>query len=181
MVSEQHLLQRARRLEQDALVEVYDAYSEALYRYALRQLGDQDLAQDCVGETFCRLLRALHERRGPRRYLRAYLYRVAHNWISDAYRRRPVEPLPEADCLSDGDGVDPPAAVVERTEQERVRAALARLTPDQRQVIALKYWEGWDNREVARALRKPVGAVKSLQHRALAALRRLLLDGNGTP
>jgi RNA polymerase sigma-70 factor (ECF subfamily) len=63
-------------------------------------------------------------------------------------------------------------------DRERARYALLSLTPDQRQVIMLKFLEGWQNPEIARALNKPVGAVKSLQHRGLAALRRILIpDG----
>jgi RNA polymerase sigma-70 factor (ECF subfamily) len=58
---------------------------------------------------------------------------------------------------------------------QQIRSALMRLTPEQRQVIVLKYIIGEDNEEIALALKKPVGAVKSLQHRALEALRRLLL------
>ena len=50
------------------------------------------------------------------------------------------------------------------------------LTPDQRQVILLKFFEGWNNASIAAAINKPVGAVKSLQHRALKALRRVLVD-----
>jgi RNA polymerase sigma-70 factor (ECF subfamily) len=59
-------------------------------------------------------------------------------------------------------------------ERRMARQALWRLTPDQRQVIVLKYYQGLSNEEVAAALDKPVGAVKSLQHRALDALRRML-------
>jgi len=62
--------------------------------------------------------------------------------------------------------------------QRRLAAALTHLTEDQRQVVILKFIEGLDNTEVARMLGKSVGAVKSLQHRALAALRRAL-EGNG--
>ena len=50
----------------------------------------------------------------------------------------------------------------------------SQLTPDQQQVIALKYLQGWQNEEIAKILRKPVGAVKSLQHRALARLEKIL-------
>jgi RNA polymerase sigma-70 factor (ECF subfamily) len=59
---------------------------------------------------------------------------------------------------------------------QRLRAALRQLTVDQLQVITLKYLEGWENEEIARSIRKPIGAVKSIQHRALAALRRNLPD-----
>jgi RNA polymerase sigma-70 factor (ECF subfamily) len=59
-------------------------------------------------------------------------------------------------------------------ELQQVRSALALLTPDQRQVIMLKYLEDWENEEIAQALNKPVGAIKSLQHRAIESLRRLL-------
>ena len=62
--------------------------------------------------------------------------------------------------------------------QSRLAAAIERLTESQRQVILLKFIEGLDNETVAQTLDKPVGAVKSLQHRALAALRRIL-DRNG--
>jgi RNA polymerase sigma-70 factor (ECF subfamily) len=64
--------------------------------------------------------------------------------------------------------------VADEMELQQVRSALALLTPDQRQVITLKYLEEWENEDIARALNKPVGAVKSLQHRAIESLRRLL-------
>ena len=57
---------------------------------------------------------------------------------------------------------------------ERIRRALQELTPDQRRVITLKFFEGYSNLEVAELLNKPVGAVKSLQHRGLAAMQRQL-------
>ncbi len=58
--------------------------------------------------------------------------------------------------------------------QAQVRKAIQQLTPDQQQVIALKYLEGWNNEEIAEAVKKPIGAVKSLQHRALARLKKHL-------
>ena len=61
-----------------------------------------------------------------------------------------------------------------RMERQQLRAALTLLTPDQRQVIVLKYLEDWENEAIARTLNKPIGAVKSLQHRALESLRRIL-------
>ncbi len=175
-MNEAELIQRARRLEGQALAEIYDAHNEAIYRYALRLLGDVLLAEDCVSETFTRFLTALSNGKGPRAYLQAYLFRIAHNWITDHYRRG----APETQTIDDVLGVaaqdDPEQEAFDSMQVRRARAALKLLTPDQQAVISLKYFEGWENAEVAAMLKKPVGAVKSLQQRAIAALKRVLLD-----
>ncbi len=168
------LLARARDFDMAALAEVYDRYSPGLYGYALRLLGDVCLAEECVSETFSRLLRALKAGNGPKDHLQAYLYRVAHNWITDQYRRQPPPPLELDDEKRNGNIPDTGQTVGQRIEHENVRAALVRLTPEQRQVIVLKFWEGWGNEVIAKAVQRPVGAVKALQHRAIGALRKML-------
>ena len=168
------LLQGARRFDQGTLGEIYDLYSDRLYAYAMRLLGSQDMAEECVSETFSRFLLALKNGGGPREHLQAYLYRVAHNWITDTYRRQPPPSLELKEELASGD-----TAVYVHTEekfqQERLRIALRLLTEDQRQVIVLRFLEDMENEEVAAALQKEVGAVKALQHRAVASLRRILV------
>jgi len=77
------------------------------------------------------------------------------------------------------DADDPEAAAERALAQRRLARALARLTEDQRRVILLRFIEGMDTRTVAQILGKPVGAVKALQHRALAALRRVLEEERG--
>jgi RNA polymerase sigma-70 factor (ECF subfamily) len=172
-VSEElHLLDEARKLNSQILAKIYDEYSPGIYRYAMRLLGDQDQAEECTAETFARFLQALHRNRGPRDHLQAYLYRIAHNWIIDQYRKN----KPEVG-LDDGIASDqqtPEHDATGHIQRDRIRTAVRALTADQQQVISLKYLEGWDNTEIARALHKPVGAVKSLQHRAMAALRKHL-------
>lgn len=167
------LLRRAREFDEEALAEIYDTLSPAIYGYALRLSGDVDTAEECVAETFSRLLTALRNGQGPTDNVKAYLYRVAHNWITDRYRRmRPEIALdPE---LRAADGMEPHTVVAAALENQQVRSALKLLTADQHQVITLKYLEELDNAEIAEILHKPVGAVKALQHRALAALRRIL-------
>ncbi len=169
------LLERCRQFDRQALADVYDTYSPALYCYAYRLLGDVNLAEECVAETFRRLLQALRDRRGPKSHLRAYLYRIAHNWITDIYRREHVLQVDLSEHFADGADL-PEQLVDQRIRQERLRQVLRRLTPDQRQVIVLKFVEGCDNETVAAALNKPVGAIKSLQHRALQSLKRLLAN-----
>jgi RNA polymerase sigma-70 factor, ECF subfamily len=172
--TEKELLEKAHAFDLDGLAEVYDGYSPGVYRYAMRLLGDQGLAEDCVSETFNRFLLALRNGGGPEDHLQAYLYRIAHNWITDYYRRQPLPPLDMDDELW-GEGDNPDQLVADEMERVQVRAALVHLTPEQRQVVLLKYVEGWGNEAIARALDRPVTAIKALQHRALGALRRMLL------
>lgn len=169
------LLKRARQFDQNALAEIYDTFSPGLFRYAWRLTGQEDLAEECVAEVFSRFLSALSGGGGPQDHLQAYLYRIAHNWVTDQYRRQPPPPLPiEGELLPDTTP-GPPQAAAEALERELLRNSLLLLTPDQRQVVMLKYYENFTNEQVAAVLEKPVGAVKSLQHRALEALRRILL------
>jgi RNA polymerase sigma-70 factor (ECF subfamily) len=172
VISEQEQLAQAKELDPHVLAEIYDCYSPRLYRYAYRLLGDACIAEDCVAETFSRFLQSLRVGRGPRDYLQAYLFRTAHNFIADYYRRTPSEELDEQ--LSDRNDVEADAS--RNIRQRLVRTALRELSPSQQQVIALKFWEDWENEEIAHVLAKPVGAIKSLQHRALMHLQKILLD-----
>ena len=168
------LCARVRNLDEQALADMYDQYSPELFRYALRLLGDQDLAEECVADTFSRVLVALNNGGGPRDYLRAYLYRTAHNWVSDCYRRRQHTPVPLRAELQAESVNEPHNATAAELERDEVRQALARLTSDQRQVIVLRYLEEWEFEEISETLRKPIGAIKALQHRGIKSLRRFL-------
>ncbi len=173
---ENQLLELAKQYDQKTLIEIYDLYSPGLYRYAVRLLNNPDLAEDCVAETFSRFLNALSNHGGPQKYLRAYLYRIAHNWVTDQYRTKPIFETDEFLDFQADPSPDTSDLVEERLETEKVRKAIKYLTPDQRQVVILKFLEGWSNVEIAESIHKPVGSVKSLQHRALTSLRRILLE-----
>ena len=174
--SDQDLLIGAQAFDLSSLATIYDRYSPGIYTYAIRLLGDDCLSEDCVAETFARFLKALRAGQGPREHLQAYLYRIAHNWITDSYRRQPLPPLDLDENLHADDRTRPETQVDIRIQQDQVRLAMRALTPDQRQVVALRFVEGLENEEVAFAMQKPVGAVKALQHRALNALRKILLQ-----
>ncbi len=134
-----------------------------------------ETAQDLTADVFQRFLQALDRKQGPDEDLQAWLYRAAHNVVVDHYRRqvhRRQLPLPEQ--LLDGQ-VDPARSAEINISAEKVREGLLCLTPDQRQVITLKFLAGFSNKEVAAVMNKPIGAVKSLQHRGLAALQRQLI------
>lgn len=170
--NEETLLTRLYAFDLDALSYVYDLYSEAIYRYGYRLLGSQDKAEECLSETFQRLLESLKKGKGPKKAVRPYLYRIAHNWITDQYRRSlSTEELPE-DFPTNTE--DPESATSKHFESQRLRKALIELPSTQRQAIVLKFIEGLDNKEIALALNKRVGAVKSLQNRGLKNLKTKL-------
>ena len=175
--TEQTLINGAKAYDPSILATIYKSYSPGIYRYAMRLLGDDCLAEDCVSETFSRFLKALRAGQGPQDHLQAYLYRIAHNWITDSYRRQPPPPLDLDEKIKAADHLLPENQADTGIEQQQIRLALRSLTPDQRQVISLRFIEGWENEEVAMALGKPAGAIRALQFRALNTLRRLLLCG----
>lgn len=172
--SQASLIEGARRFDRRTLEQIYDLYSPELYRYAYRLLGRQDASEECVSETFTRFLEALNRGKGPDQNLRAYLFRVVHNICTDTYRRQPPAEEPIEEDVEDNDMTSPQENAEQSIELDRVRAALFRLTPAQRQVIVLRFFEGWENDEVSAVIGKPPGAVKALQHRALASLKRLV-------
>jgi len=177
---DQSRLQQARALDRAALAAIYDDYHQPIYRYIYRQVGEMESARDLAAEVFHRLLKAFRQGRGPDRKLQAWLYRTAHNVVIDFYRRQQHrQHLPLDETMVNG-ADDPVRRAESHIVAAEVRSALQQLTSDQQQVIALKFFAQLSNRETAAVLRKPVGAVKSLQHRALAALQRQLSETRET-
>jgi RNA polymerase sigma-70 factor (ECF subfamily) len=174
LVDEQTLLQEARSLDDSALGAVFDTYYPLLYRYVYHHVHHQATAEDLTGEVFARLLAHLADGRGPKRHLKAWLYRVAHNLVIDESRRRVHRNHEPLDDWNVPDELDVEMQAQTALAWRRARAALEELSPKQRAVIILKFLEGYDNKEVSRILEISVGAVKSLQHRGLASMRRCL-------
>jgi RNA polymerase sigma-70 factor (ECF subfamily) len=168
------LLERAGKNDAVALAEIYDRYAEPIYRYLYRYLGDAVQAEDLTGEVFLKLLQVLNTRRAPRERLQGWLYRVAHNLAMDYFRQQSKGTTVSLDEEWVAGG-DPPSLVVEKRQtQQRLRAAVRRLTADQQQVILLRFGEGLRLAEVGQLMGKSEGAVKILQHRAVNRLRRFL-------
>lgn len=159
----------------DALGELYDQHHESVFRYVLARVGDQHLAEDLTGDVFMKMLAGLNGYRPKQVPFRAWLYRIARNRVTDHYRReglRTHTALDEADGPSPDDDLE--SSVETSLTVERVQHAVADLDDTQREVVVLRFLIGLSLREVAAALEKSVGAVKSLQHRGLTALRSQL-------
>ena len=171
---EEELVRRAQQFDQEALSWLYQLFYPKLYNYGYIQLGDAQLAEDLASEVFLRVLESLHEYRFRGLPVAAWVFRIARNYVIDLHRRRQRRPqVPLFDGIPDAD--DDPHTLAERAlAQRELHLAMRHLTEEQRQVIILKFIAGLDNTSVARVLGRSEGAVKSLQHRALVSLRKML-------
>jgi RNA polymerase sigma-70 factor (ECF subfamily) len=171
---EAQLIRRAKNRDPAAFAELYDRYQPAVYRYIVYRVDDVAVAEDIASEVFVRLVERIDRFTYRGRPLLAWLYTIARNLVTD-YHRQAGRSLPlSSESQSATSTVHPEEAAEHSLTRDKVTAALAHLTEDQRRVILLKFIEELDNKSVAETLGKSVGAVKALQHRALAALRRVL-------
>jgi len=172
------LIRRAKQGDPTAFAEIYDQHQPAIYRYIYYRLGDTATTEDLTSQVFVRMVEKIDTFTYRGQSILAWLYTIARNLIIDHRRRAgQVTMLPLDERLA-ANGNDVERATERALARRRLTAALAHLTQDQRQVILLKFIEDMNNEQVAHVLDKSVGAVKSLQHRALAALRRVL-ERNG--
>jgi len=169
------LIGRAQAGDAEAFGEIYDAYVQPVYRFVLAQVRQPADAEDLTQQVFLKLIGSLgrYEDRGLP--FGAWLFRIARNMVIDFGRTTRASNRPLDDSL------DPsrPATderLVEDMASERadIRAALAGLSREQRDVILLRFFAGLPPREIGLVLGKREGSVRALQFRALASLRRRL-------
>lgn len=167
-------LDRVKAFDPEALAELYDRYAPKMYAYIYRRVSDAALAEDLTSDLFLRVLRSIRSEQAWRESFSAWLYRIAHNLVVDHYRRQRALPSQPADESLAAVDADPVVATENALASERLRAAIRRLTPDQQEVLALRFGEGLTAAEAGQIMQKSTGAVEALQHRALASLRRIL-------
>jgi RNA polymerase sigma-70 factor (ECF subfamily) len=171
----QDALTRAQAGERDAMAALYRAYSGPLLAYLVTQVRRREDAEDLLGEVFLSAMRDLGRFEGDLSGFRAWLYRIASNRAVDLARRnarRPEDPL--AVAVERPADADPASDALGRVDRERLWRAVMALPEAQRRVVAMRLAGGLSSPEIAEALGKPVGAVKALQHRALANLSKSL-------
>jgi RNA polymerase sigma-70 factor (ECF subfamily) len=175
---EAELIQRAKNGESAAFSEIYDRHQPAIYRYIFYRVSTEAVAEDLTSEVFVRMVDGIDDFTYQGRPLLAWLYTIARNLVNDHHRsagRGEMVPLDES---LEASVPDPEGAADLALNQRRLAAALDQLTEGQRQVLMLKFIEELDNRTVAQVLNKSYGAVKALQHRGLASLRRIFESGD---
>lgn len=172
--SDAALVKRSQAGDETAFVALYEQYQPAVYTYLYYRLSDTMLAEDLTAEVFIRLLNRLASLDLNERPLLAWLYTIAANLAIDHHRKNGRYHWLPLDDEQDGQEHDLAQSADSYLAQEKLAAALNQLTEEQRQVVLLKFVEDRSNAEVGAILGKNEGSVKSLQHRALAALRRVL-------
>ncbi|MGE5559886.1 MAG: RNA polymerase sigma factor [Chloroflexota bacterium] len=163
------LLQRATQGDQDAIALICDLTWRQVYRFAYQRVQNREDAEDVTQETYVRSLPAF-SRTNPAA-LPGYLRTVALNVIRDRWRHKRVTGTQVELQAIDLPTADPANEIVDR---ELVSAALARLPDDQRTVLELRLIRGFSTAETAARMSRSEGAVRSLQFRAIQALREMI-------
>ena len=167
------LVERGQQGDRSALEELYLIHFDRIYSYLHMTVGNRHDAEDLTTQTFMRMLESIGKFRFQSAPFSAWLFRIAHNLSMDHFRAnrrwQPEEEVPE------------PPGSEERSAEDEAFQSIGRksmmdlidtLSQEQQQVLTLKFVFNFSNAEAATILDKTEGAVKSLQHRALATLHR---------
>lgn len=168
------LLAAARKLDQDALAAIHDHFYPQIYRYIRYRLDDDELSEDLASDVFLRLVDALRRRQGPDTNLAGWLFSTASHLVMDAIRRKYRRPQIALEGLELPDPTTPEDAAERSLLSRELLAALAALKPHEQHVLTLRFAEERPLEEVAQIMKKSIGAVKVLQFRAVAALRKVI-------
>lgn len=171
------LVQRAQAGDRDAFGAIYTHYREFLLSYIYKTTQDREVAQDVLHDVFVKTIRNIGNFRWTGRDFAAYLITCARNALIDRsrssyYRSRAVF---DVDAIDGEDpGLGPEALALHGDVRTVVLDAMRDLTPAQREVVVLRYFNGLSTVETAQAIGADVGAVKALASRAIRRMARVL-------
>lgn len=155
--------------------ELYRELAPVVLRYLRARRAPEP--EDLTGDVFVQVVRKLEQFNGDEDDFRGWIVTIAHRRFIDSLRsrsRRPVDPVADEVLALTGNVADPEEQVLTSLASQEVQSAIRSLSPDQQDVVFLRLIAGLSIAEVADALRKKPGAIKALQSRAVAALRREL-------
>jgi RNA polymerase sigma-70 factor (ECF subfamily) len=184
-MSEADWVRRARAGDDGAFTQLVETYQTPIFNLCYRMLGESGEAEDAAQETFLRAYSQL-ARYDPSRSFKTWLFSIANHHCIDRLRKRRLtwlsidDDLPPHPALQDH-AIGPEEASVRREQTEMLQTLMARLAPDDRAVVAMRYWHDLSYEEIAEATQSTVSAVKSRLHRARGSLGEMLAAGARTP
>ena len=170
-----NIIDKVKKYDENALSQLAKYIYARIYGYIYYRVNHREDTEDLTSEVVLKAIQALNRQHGN---FNAWIYKIARNAIIDFYRRRGVR---SEISLSEipGEIADDSIPVSEIImKKERLRKGLQILTEEQKQVIVLKFIEGYTNPEIAKIVGKSVGAVKLLQFRALKSLNNFFRKKN---
>lgn len=177
--SEEALIERAKR-DADAFGELYERYVDRIYNYIYYRTGDVHEAEDLTARVFYRALNHIGKYNQHGAPFAAWLYRIAHNLVANWYRdrnRRKYVRLDDLVTLAEK-GLGPHHQAEQNEEAQTLIKTMSRLPAERQQLLILKFVEGMSNADIAKIMGRSEGAIKSLYHRTLLALRDDLSKDN---
>ena len=177
MQEEESLVRQAKQGDQKAFARLYEEHFDKIYRYVAFRIGDKTEAEDMTQQVFLSALRSISSFKWKGIPFSAWLFRIAHNQVVDHLRkktRQATVPLEESLATSNS---NPQLETERNLDIEQLASATKRLTGAQREVIALRFAGELSIAQTAETMGKSQGAVKALQHSAIAALRKTLSAG----
>jgi RNA polymerase sigma-70 factor (ECF subfamily) len=175
MPTDAELVASALRGSEEAFRDLVLRFERPVYALILRMVHDAETAEDLAQEVFVKAYRHLASY-DPRRKFASWLFKVAHNSTIDHLRHSQLDTVPLGAEQEDGGGLlavladtsaESPAAAAERRDMARaLERAIARLRPEYREAVVLRYVEGLAYQEICEVLGLPVGTVKTNLHRA---------------
>ena len=174
------LVERGQQGDRDALEELYLIHFDRIYSYLHMSVGNRHDAEDLTTQTFLKMLESIGKFRFRAAPFSAWLFRIAHNLAMDHFRASRRIQLEEEVPEPVGDAeVSAEDEAMHSIGKQSMLELIDELSPEQRQVLTLKFVFNFGNSEVATILGKTEGAVKSLQHRALVSLQKQIEQPSG--
>jgi len=161
---------------------LYDHYFPKIYNYIYYRVQNVQLTEDLVAETFYKALANINKFKwqGQGYSFAGWLYTIARNQVIDQFRRQEPQPMEEGGWdLVAPETDNPEDKVLRDVTKEELLKAMYTLTPNQQDVLLLRFQDGLKIKEIAAILAKNEGAVKALLFRGLKSLRRKLEGGEG--
>lgn len=170
---DEEVLVRAAGGDQQAFGILYERYVSRVYSYVYYRTGSESEAEDLTARVFQRAMRHIHRYTDRGLPFSAWLYRIAHNLVANWHRdrsRRPEVALSEAPRLRATDA-QPEHSAIKTQDHAELLSLIRRMPPERQTLLILKFVDDLSNLEIARIMGRSEGAIKSLYHRTLLALR----------